>query len=246
MRPRPWTSTAPSLPASGDSGDVEVRGSDAPRRSHRPARRRETCGSCCSRPAKSGGFFSSSPLVVAALVVFFAVASCSSRCCCACSAGRCGRCSTRREDRRGRLQPQGAGGRKRRDGGAGQRVQQDERPPQRADGRSCAASRWRSTGRCGGSARRSPRASIARVCSGRRRDGAGGVRREVRDDRAERPRGGGGRGRGALATAIQDLVAARRGGRAEGGRARRAARGRGLTRWRARCGASASRRRTSA
>ena len=63
-----------SLPSSGDSADVEVGGESLRARLAPTYPVPATSGSPCSARWSSGGFFSSSPVVVAALVVFFAIA----------------------------------------------------------------------------------------------------------------------------------------------------------------------------
>jgi diguanylate cyclase (GGDEF)-like protein len=64
---------AADLPATGDSGDVEV-GGETQRAATTPLPPPGNLRLALVSPRESGGFFSSSPLVIAALVVFFAIA----------------------------------------------------------------------------------------------------------------------------------------------------------------------------
>ncbi len=123
-----------SVPPSGDSDDVEVDGltlraatTDLPG----PGDLRITLFG----PTESGGFFSSSPLVVAVLVAFFAVALIFVAMLLRALGGQvAAMLDAARRIGQGGLQPEGAGGRKGRDGRTGERVQQDGRPAQHPDG----------------------------------------------------------------------------------------------------------------
>ena len=118
-------------------------------------------------------------------------------------------------DRPGGLQPQGAGGRKGRDGRAGERVQQDERPAQRPRWTSFAASRSRSTVRSAGSgeafASGLDRQALLQVVV---ETSLGACGAEYGTIVLQRPHRGPRRRRGLAAPAIEDLVGGGRGRRA--------------------------------
>ena len=230
-----------SLPSSGESADVEVEGESLRAQERRPTRPRQPP----ARPARPGGVGGLLLLepggrrrpggVLRRRAGLRDHASAHARRPGAVDArGRTG-------DRRGRLQPQGAGARRRRDGGPGERVQQDERPPQRPDaGAAPPAGGGRSLGAADRrGVRIGPRSP--EPAQDRRRDGAGSVRRAIRDDRRQRSRRSRGRGGGAVrrdARPCRWPPRSMRWERTTSSRARRAA----SMPWRLRCGRWASRR----